>query len=144
MNLPVCYHWSPATRRKDILRDGLKPYSRMSNGGFHNDDTGNEVVSFPYICLATEASRGWALSGGMPGFEGIEDWDLWEVRLADSDEVHISLEYGPSVKEIRVTNAIPPDRVRWIATRSPLSAEEIKKPTKTTRKGRSKAKAKAK
>lgn len=48
----------------------------------------------------------------------IEEWDLWQVRLQDGDEVHYRSDFGPVLKEIRVYNAIPADRAWWVARRS--------------------------
>lgn len=111
MNLPDLYHWSPADRRDNILAQGLRPYSPPSVNS----------MAFPCICLASSPLDAWRLSGDMGWTSEVEEWDLWQVRLADGDEVHVLPEFGPKVKEIRVNNAIPPYRVIWVARREPLT-----------------------
>jgi hypothetical protein len=59
----------------------------------------------------------------------IEEWDLWLVDLADGDEIHIRAEFGPNLYEIRVRNAIPADRVWWVAQREPLCGIPVAAPT---------------
>lgn len=124
MHLPILYHWAPRERRIEILRQGLRPYS---NSVSLVED--KKSIAFPYICLSPEPSTAWHLSGDMDWAEDIEQWDLWEVRLSRNDEVHFRSEWGDWIREIRVRNAIPADRVKWIAMREPLSAlegEEVK------------------
>lgn len=121
MRLPTMFHWAPAARREAILREGLKPYAPTPAEG-ENPENGNAIVGWPWVCVAPEPSRAWGLSGGMGWAEG--DWDLWEVRLSEHDEVHIRPEFGDAIKEIRVHNAIPADRVWFVGTRTPPSAKE--------------------
>lgn len=51
---------------------------------------------------------------GEPG----ETWDLWQVRLADEDEVHILPEWGRWLREVRVANRIPKRRLWWVGERT--------------------------
>jgi hypothetical protein len=68
-----------------------------------------------------------------------EDWDLWQVNLSDTDEVHIRPDFGWDIKEVRVHNAIGPDRVWWVATRSEPVAREAPKRAPRKRTTRKKA-----
>lgn len=133
MLLPVLYHWSPRDRYHDIVTGGLKPFSEPTVSTV-NDLNGTTVTGWPYICLGTSPSAAWSLSGDMDWTTEIEEWDLWQVRLSDDDEVHFRAEFGASLKEIRVHNAIGPDRVWWVATRSPQVAREKPQPRQTRRK----------
>lgn len=114
MILPVLYHWSPTARREEILREGLKPYSAPVT------HSGEE--RYPYLCFSPRPSRAWGLSGDMEWTSNHEEWDLWEVRLVDGDEVHIRPGFGPEIAEVRVRNAIPADRVWYVASRTSLAA----------------------
>lgn len=107
MILPALYHWSPTSRRVDILKFGLMP----------NQINVVSTGSQPHICLSTTPSMSWALSGGT-GWTQIEEWDLWQVRLSEDDEVHIRPEFGNVVKEITVRNVIPPDRIWFVGNRN--------------------------
>lgn len=110
MLLPALYTWSPSDRRRSILAEGLRPYSAPVTHG------GEERA--PYLCFATTPSAGWGLSGDMSWTSEIEEWDLWQVRLQDGDEVHYRADFGPVLKEIRVYNAIPADRLWLVGARS--------------------------
>lgn len=110
MLLPALYHWSPADRRDAIRGEGLRPYSTPT---VHSDPD----LASPYLCLSTTPSSGWGLSGDMGWVGGIEEWDLWQVRLAEGDEVHYRADFGPVLREIRVYTAIPADRVWFVASR---------------------------
>jgi len=119
MLLPALFHWSPADRRTDILRDGLKPYAppAVSGGGEMS------AIAWPYLCFGTTPQAAWRYSGDLD-YNHLDDveWDLWQVSLSDTDEVHIRPDFGNAVKEVRVHNAIPADRVWWVARRSGLVA----------------------
>jgi hypothetical protein len=69
----LLYHWSPATRRKQIMRHGLLPRRRPSTT---LGRVGGRVWRAPYICFGDTPSWAWALSGGMPHTVSGE-WDLW-------------------------------------------------------------------
>ena len=68
------------------------------------------------VCLGFSPSAAWSLSGAIRAEPG-ETWDLWQVSLADDDEVHVLPEYGRWLKEIRVANRIPKRRVWWVGER---------------------------
>ena len=61
------YHWSPASRRKQINRYGLRPGSRSVC----------QQWKPPYICFSDSPSLAWVLSRthAQPG----EEWDLWMI-----------------------------------------------------------------
>lgn len=124
MLLPVAYHWSPHDRYYAIMQNGLIPYAPPAVHTIFNETTGNDVIGWPYICFALEPSAAWRLSGDMDHASDIEDWDLWQVQFSDGDELHFRSEWGPQILELRVYNAVPPDRVWWVATRTPRSARE--------------------
>ncbi len=110
--LDVLYHWSPSDRRVDILKKGLRVYSKKT------------VVSYgrsPYICLATRPSLAWGLSAdaraGSKQEDPIEEWDLWEVRLPESAEVHVREFWWPKIEELKVYTSIPPECLWFIGQR---------------------------
>lgn len=122
--MPVLYHWSPANYRDAIVKRGLKPtcptaprYSAAvipgtANGRWLNGDDFSQRM----VCLGTSPSHAWALSGEIMSEDG-ESWDLWQVVLDDSDEVHPLPFFGYRLDEIRVANRIPKRRVWFVATR---------------------------
>lgn len=114
--LGVLYHWAPAARHDEIRRLGLQPYSPPCIGGVEPHEWANGCG---HVCLGTSPSAAWQLSGALDyeHLTEIEEWDLWEVRLGERDEVRVRSEFGPRVWEVKVYNAIPPDRVWWAATR---------------------------
>lgn len=66
------YHWSPTSRRKQIIRYGLRPGMRTT--------TTTENLGGLAVCLADSPSWAWALSGGMCWTPDGE-WDLWQTSL---------------------------------------------------------------
>lgn len=107
MLLPALFHWSPSDRFDQIYRDGLRPHCppTVASG------------TLPYVCLSPTASRAWSLSGGMEWTSEVDEWDLWQVRLEDGDDVRIRPDFGPVIQEIKVYGAIPADRIWWAARR---------------------------
>lgn len=67
MKNTLLFHWSPACRRKSILRTGLCP-GKISRCGQWKPW---------YVCLSSSPSLAWALSGDMDERHG--EWDLWMV-----------------------------------------------------------------
>src|SRR4051794_20540121 len=113
MILPPLYHWSPKERRSQIRKEGLLPYSRTR---FAPDDSGL-AVGYPYVCLSTSPSQAWGLSGDIDHEFEYDEWDLWQVNLSDDDEVFIRAEFGRTIKEVRVRNPVPPDRIWHVGVR---------------------------
>lgn len=66
------YHWSPAGRRRQITRYGLRPHMRAV--------TTSEAFKAPYVCFADSPSWAWALSGEMP-YAPRGEWDLWQTSM---------------------------------------------------------------
>lgn len=116
------FHWSPEGRRAAIRAEGLQPFSHPT---LHcEDDRG--PVGFPYVCLGTNPSSAWRLSGDMGWATEVEAWDLWQIDLAESDEVHVMPEFGARIKEIRIRNAIAADRCWWVASRQQQGAAPVR------------------
>lgn len=111
LHLPALYHWSPTVRRKQIIRRGLVPDARptVGNGGIAE---GRRM-----ICLSGDPATAWSLSGGHPVARPHPEWDLWQVHIAEGDEVHILPFWGRGVMEIRVANPIPKSRLVYLASR---------------------------
>lgn len=114
MLLPALFHWSPSEKREAILGEGLRIYAEpcVHRGG----------LTYPYVCLGFTPSGAWSLSGDMDWVDEFDSWDLWQVRLAEADTVHVRPEFGPVLLEARVRNTIPADRVWWVAERRALAA----------------------
>lgn len=64
------YHWAPSSRRKQIVRHGLRPGMRP---------TTSSAIGAPCICFADSPSWAWALTLNGRGHEG--EWDLWQTSL---------------------------------------------------------------
>jgi len=113
LRIKSLYHWSPSENRKSILQDGLKIVSPSLNkpDGY-----------FSYICLGTTPSSAWGLIPVDPVEYEKDSWDLWQVSLSDSDHIDIRGDHVPYVREIRVNNSIPADRVWWVGKRK-INAE---------------------
>lgn len=109
MILPALFHWSPIDRRQAILKEGLRPFC----------DPSVASGKLPYISLSPTPSSAWGLSGDMEWVEEFDDWDLWQVRLVEGDEVRIRGDFGPTIREVKVHNTITPDRLWWVGTRQP-------------------------
>ncbi len=105
--LGILYHWSPKPRRLGILKDGLQLMAPSQTNS----------VSFPWICLATTPSSAWVLTLAEDRMEH-EVWDLWQVSLRDTDHVEILSHWGPVIREVRVHNGLPSDRVWWVGERN--------------------------
>lgn len=123
MLLPPLYHWSPRDRRLSIQKYGLMPGKKSTCiSGLPEDEEDELTVASrnwraPYVCLSTSPRMAWSLSGDIFG-EPQQLWDLWEVRLESSDEVHIRPTFGPRIEEIRIHNRIHKRRVWWTAERT--------------------------
>lgn len=124
MLLPALYHWSPRSRREAIQREGLRPYAPALTTVWQPGTDEHIAVAWPWVCLGTDPARAWQLSGGM-GTSAEDSWDLWQITLADGDEVHVQPEFGTAIKEIRVMSAIPACRVWFIAERAAACAVEL-------------------
>lgn len=105
MILPALYHWAPSIRRAEIFKLGLVPSSPSTSS------------KLKHVCLSPTPSTAWSLSGGT-GWTEIDEWDLWQIRLSENDNVAIRPEFGYRVREICVRNVITPDRIWYVGSRS--------------------------
>ena len=112
MRLPDLFHWSPAGRRESILRDGLIPGSPPV--------TQSEALEHPFacVCLGPSPAGAWRLSGAMEWTSEVPLWDLWQVLIPDTAEVHVRPMFGRDVEEIKVYSAIPAAQLWWVGVRT--------------------------
>lgn len=105
--LGALYHWSPRARRAAIREHGLVAGSPVT------------VCTSPMkaVCFAADPAVGWALSGGTEWVEATT-WDLWMVRLDDTDSVEITPQWGARISEVRVRGDIPAGRLWWVGERA--------------------------
>lgn len=91
------FHWSPASRRKQIQRYGLRPFSRTTTSS----------ARFAVVCFADSPSWAWALSGGMR-WTPAGEWDLWQTDLTRLTEVTIlpSEDRLTGIHEVRTTERV--------------------------------------
>lgn len=108
--MPPLFHWSPAERRGQIVRYGLRPRMRptISTPGWRA----------PYVCLAETPSWAWALSGMRaerdrePGH-----WDLWQVDVNGLLGETVPTYDEHRWHEVRVQERIYKRRMWHVATR---------------------------
>lgn len=105
MLLATLYHWSPVARRPAILNEGLRPSCKTT---LDSSPSGE-------VCLSASPAQAWELSGDLGLVSG--QWDLWQVTIAETDEVHVLPQWGPRVREVRVRGLIPADRCWLVASR---------------------------
>ena len=101
------YHWSPAERFKDIDREGLVAGSRSTVAS----------AELPVVCVSPDPVLAWQLSGAMEWACDVEQWDLWLVRLAETDAVQVRAEFGPQIQEVKIRNHVPRDRLWYVGRR---------------------------
>lgn len=118
------YHWSPVANRAGIRKRGLRPTTLTAIAqrptpphvrGHYVEDL--EPVELKAVCLGTSPALAWALSGVWDATPGAV-FDLWEVNLVDTDEVHVVPEYGQRMDEVRVIGPIPRGRVWHVGERT--------------------------
>lgn len=121
--LPPGYHWAPTAVRPSIMRRGLKPttatavWHRPVGYGHRGHITvDSEPDALLAVCLGTTPSTAWSLSGAINADRG-ESYDLWEVWLADDDEIHVRPQMGYGIDEVRVIGHIPKARCWYVGTR---------------------------
>jgi len=86
----MLYHWSPRSRRKSILRHGLKPRSLSHDAEWRP----------PYVCFSLNPNTAWALAGPYRTVNNTRDpRKFWYMT------------------EYRTLERIPTSRVVYIATR---------------------------
>jgi hypothetical protein len=123
IELPHLYHWSPIKYHDSIQKRGLRPTTPTTvsmrpvpeNVGHYMEE--DQEFSMKAVCLGTSPSTAWALSGAWSAEIG-ETWDLWQVRVMSTDEVHIRTEWGVQLNEVRVVNAIPRSQIWYVGSRT--------------------------
>lgn len=129
------YHWSPRDRLKRIKKQGLRPGQLNICGPvFHaegmdpDDPRYADVVAAgefrqDSLCFSLDPATAWAYSHAAWGSVGT--FDLWQVQLVDSDEVHVLPMWGAGVAEVRVRNPIDRHRLRYIGERCVPTPAEV-------------------
>lgn len=116
---------SPLRCRASIRKRGLRPTTDTAvcdhptppNLGHIMVD--HELENVKAVCLGTSPALAWGLSGVWSAERGVGDvWDLWEVNLADTDEVHVLPEFGQRMDEVRVLGPIPVGRIWHVGART--------------------------
>lgn len=107
MRLEYLYHWAPSGRYVNILAEGLRP----------GRDPNVASCVLPYVCLGTSPSTAWSLSGAMDWAAEIDQWDLWQARVVDGDDIRIRPDFLPTIREVKVYGPIPADRIWYAGTR---------------------------
>lgn len=103
------FHWAPTTRRKQIIRYGLRPRMRATTSGYHGS---------PVICLADSPSWAWALSGGMR-YTPSGSWDLWQTSMdrLEDPKVLATTDRRSGIYEVRTLSRVFKSDVWYVATR---------------------------
>jgi len=106
----VTYHWAPTSRRKGIIRYGLRP-------GMWSVD---RLWKPPFVCLSDDPWLAWELSGRV--HPEIKEWDLWAVFPTGFDMAERIYERfrdgsGHYIKEYRVYKRIYKRDIWYVATR---------------------------
>jgi hypothetical protein len=114
------YHWSPRERLSSIKRLGLMPRRRNHHDHYAeyiNSVTGkSEVYRQDSVSFSTTPATAWMYSHG--AWKSVGTFDLWEVYLLPSDEVHVSPMWGDRIIEVRVRNRIKKSRLVWVGERT--------------------------
>jgi len=105
------YHWSPSARRVSILQQGLVLYANPTV----------QTARYPYICFGASPQIAWNLSAQtLVDDEACGDaWDLWEVKLTNTDQIEFLTSWGYDIYEIRSRKSIPADRL-WLVGCRPV------------------------
>lgn len=107
----ILYHWSPAERRTQIERRGLRPGSLSINRAWRP----------PFVCLAPNPKLAIEMAIQQAEYVGVEiaEWDLWMVYMDTLDRWELLFDdRDDTVKEVRVYDPIPRSEVHWLARRS--------------------------
>ncbi len=113
------FHWSPRERLPSIKRLGLVPrrLNLVNDTSYVNEVTGKrEVYRQDSISFSTTPATAWNYSHAVWKSEGT--FDLWEVYLIETDEVHVNPMWGDRIIEVRVHNRIPKRRLIWVGERT--------------------------
>lgn len=109
--LPL-YHWSPRSRRKQIIRHGLRPRSRPTVH-IGNPIFGEKWVA-GYVCFADTPRWAWALSGAQRSAPA-GDWDLWATSLDQLESSFVMpADWANGIHEVRTEHRVY-KRSLWLA-----------------------------
>lgn len=112
-DLGPLYHWSPRTRLSSIKKLGLVPRKpRVSTTEGEDEDDGFRQDG---VCFSLDPATAWAYSQGV--FKVPGTYDLWQVWLEPTDEVHVLPGWGARIVEVRVHNRIRKARLIWVGER---------------------------
>lgn len=113
------FHWSPRDRRASIDRLGLVPGRRNVAGPiWHSADGDRSLGEYraDYVCFSLDPVTAWAYSHGV--WKSTGTFDLWQVWLEPTDEVHVLPMWGDRIVEVRVRNRVKKSRLRWVGERT--------------------------
>lgn len=114
MDLGPLYHWSPRTRLTSIKRLGLVPRApRVSPTEGDDEDDGFRQDG---VCFSADPATAWNHSHGV--FKVSGTYDLWQVWLVPTDEVHVLPMWGDHIIEVRVMNRLYKRRLLWVGERT--------------------------
>lgn len=104
----ILFHWSPSSRRKSIMRRGLRvgrPHVTHSDGWRAG-----------YLCFSASPSLAWVLSAKAVNAPG--EWDLWMTWSCGFEKPLRRIRWtGPEVKEFRTKENVPKGRLWFVGTR---------------------------
>lgn len=102
----LLYHWSPASRRKQILKEGLCP-GKLSRCGQWKP---------PFVCFCKSPSAAWGLSAMMENENCW--WDLWMTysnTLNGYETLALGQDHTPT--EYRVYHRIKKGDIWYVGSR---------------------------
>lgn len=102
------YHWSPSSRRKKILKDGLKVSQKVSG-----ENRGLGEWRPPYICFSNSPARAYSMLIHIPKGTPIDLYEVWPSN--DHKIYRIPMPKG-CTPEWRIQTDIPRHRFRLVAT----------------------------
>lgn len=111
--LPL-FHWSPRSRRAQILRYGLRPRMRPTT---HAGD-GSQTWRAGYVCFADTPSWAWDLSGGQRSAPAGE-WDLWSTNISRLPHPFVlPADWANGIHEVRTDQRVFKRDLWHVATRT--------------------------
>ncbi len=121
MSVPIgaLYHWAPRRLRTAILQSGLVVMVGQETEG------PTETYAFPWLCFATTPSSAWGLILDPDVEEEHGGWDLWQTSPIESDTLSIRGDFSPYLREVRIENSVPADRLWWVGQRLRWPHEEL-------------------
>lgn len=104
----VLFHWSPAARRKQILRYGLRPGCRVTTSS----------ARFDVVCFGDSPSWSWALSGEQRNSPSGQ-WDLWQTSLdlLANPTIIPGETRSSGIHEVRTQVRVPKSKLWYVASR---------------------------